>query len=72
LNHRYYREDFPFGVLPFISLAAVADVDVPVARSLMTLATAAVGPTLLEGGLDAEALGLTSATIETLQVSIAV
>ncbi len=72
LNHRYYREDFPFGVLPFISLAAVAGTDVPVAKSLMTLATTAIGPSLLEGGLDAEALGLISATVETLKASIAV
>jgi opine dehydrogenase len=72
LNHRYYREDFPFGVLPFISLAALAGVDVPVAKSLMTLATTAAGPALLEGGLGAEALGLTSATTETLKASIAV
>lgn len=40
LNHRYYIEDFWFGLKPFIALASIADVDVPIARALLTLADA--------------------------------
>jgi len=38
LDHRYYREDFHYGLQPFIVFADIAGVEVPVARSLMTLA----------------------------------
>lgn len=40
LQHRYYLEDFWYGLTPFIALADAADVAVPVARSLMTIASA--------------------------------
>jgi opine dehydrogenase len=39
LEHRYYLEDFWYGLMPFIALADAADVEVPVAKSLMTIAT---------------------------------
>ena len=37
LQHRYYREDFGHGLLPFTALAAIAGVDVPVATSLLRI-----------------------------------
>ena len=37
LQHRYYREDFGHGLLPFTALAAIAGVDVPVAASLLRI-----------------------------------
>jgi opine dehydrogenase len=40
LQHRYYVEDFWYGLMPFMALADVANVPVPTARSLMTLAAA--------------------------------
>jgi opine dehydrogenase len=43
LRHRYYREDFRYGLLPFIVFADIASVEVPVARSLMSLADILVG-----------------------------
>ncbi len=35
LEHRYYREDFGFGLVPFDALAKIAGVDVPFARALL-------------------------------------
>ena len=42
LQHRYYREDFGHGLLPFLELAAIAGVATPVARSLFTLAQVSI------------------------------
>src|SRR5699024_2079958 len=66
LDHRYYREDFAFGVLPFVALAEVAGVDVPVARSLLTLGDGLAGGGLIEGGLDAVKLGIAGLDRDTL------
>ncbi len=43
LQHRYYREDFGHGLLPFTALAAIAGVDVPVAASLLRIGQSLVG-----------------------------
>lgn len=64
LEHRYYREDFAFGVLPFIALAGVADVPVPVARSLFEIADALVPDEF--DGLGAERLGIAGLTRDEL------
>jgi opine dehydrogenase len=58
LQHRYYREDFGHGLLPFLELAAIAGVATPVARSLFTLAQALVGIDYAKGGRTAEAMGI--------------
>ena len=42
LQHRYYREDFGHGLLPFIELAGIAGVATPVADALFALAQALV------------------------------
>lgn len=58
LQHRYYREDFGHGLLPFLELAAIAGVATPVARSLFTLAQALVGIDYSKGGRTADAMGI--------------
>ena len=40
LQHRYYIEDFWYGLMPFVALAEAAQVPVPVASSLMSIAIA--------------------------------
>ncbi len=49
LTHRYYREDFGHGLLPFIAMAEIAGVAVPVAAALLKL-----GETLLAADFSAE------------------
>lgn len=56
--HRYYQEDLAFGLQPFIALAGVAGVTVPVADALMRLGATAVGGDLLANGLTARRLGI--------------
>jgi opine dehydrogenase len=58
LDHRYYREDFGFGLLPFTALARLAAVDAPVATSLLRLAAVVVGDGLEREGRTAERMGM--------------
>lgn len=58
LTHRYYREDFGHGLLPFIELASIAGVEVPIAASLLTLAGALTGIDYRKGGRTAAAMGI--------------
>src|SRR5262249_54903938 len=43
LRHRYYQEDFCYGLLPFIVIAGIGGVDVPLARSLLQVGQVLVG-----------------------------
>lgn len=58
LQHRYYREDFGHGLLPFIEFAVIARVETPVANALLTLAQALVGTNYRDGGRTAAAMGI--------------
>lgn len=58
LDDRYVHEDFGYGLVPFLALAAVAGVDVPATASLVSLAEVATGHPLSRDGLNAEKLGL--------------
>jgi opine dehydrogenase len=58
LQHRYYREDFGHGLLPFTALASIANVDVPVALSLMQIAQTFLGYDLSTDGRTAERMGI--------------
>jgi opine dehydrogenase len=57
-EHRYYREDFGHGLLPFIEIARIAGIETPVARSLLVLAETMTGADFREGGRTAEAMGI--------------
>ena len=58
LEHRYYREDFGHGLLPFLELARIADVAVPTADALCRLAEALTGTRYRDGGRTANAMGI--------------
>jgi opine dehydrogenase len=58
LAHRYYREDFGHGLLPFIAFAKIAGVDVPVAASLLRIAQALLGFDPASTGRTAERMGI--------------
>jgi opine dehydrogenase len=58
LQHRYYREDFGHGLLPFLELARIAEVEVPVAAALFALAGALCGVDFRQGGRTAQAMGI--------------
>jgi opine dehydrogenase len=58
LEHRYYREDFGHGLLPFTVLAGIAKVDVPIAQSCLRIAQTLLGINLAEHGRTAERMGI--------------
>ncbi|MDA0675632.1 MAG: NAD/NADP octopine/nopaline dehydrogenase family protein [Proteobacteria bacterium] len=66
LDHRYYREDFGHGLLPFLELAAIAAVATPTAQSLFTLGAALSGNDYRVGGRTAEAMGIAGLNKEQL------
>lgn len=70
LGHRYYQEDFAFGVLPFTALAGIAGVDVPVASALLRLGETLTGGGLLDRGLTAERLGIAGLSRDTLMTMV--
>lgn len=58
LSHRYYQEDFGFGVLPFVELARIAGVPVPVADALLRMGDTLTGDDFMTRGLTARRLGI--------------
>ena len=58
LEHRYYEEDFGYGLVPFLALAAIAGVETPVASALLTVAEALLRRDLRAEGLNAQRLGV--------------
>ena len=70
LQHRYYREDFGHGVLPFLELAQIAGVATPVAQSLFVLAQVLVGVDYRPNGRTAQSMGITGLTKVQLQQKV--
>lgn len=62
LNHRYYREDFGHGLLPFLALAKIAEVETPVAHSLLGLASIICGSDFSVSGRTAQSMGIEGMT----------
>lgn len=58
LRHRYYIEDFGYGVMPFVMLARIAGVAVPVAEALLRVADTFIAGGVTATGLTAERLGV--------------
>jgi opine dehydrogenase len=66
LAHRYYTEDFGYGLLPLVELAELASVEVPLARSLLHVANVFCGGGLVDAGLTLARLGLEAPTLDEL------
>jgi len=69
-EHRYMMEDTRLGLSLLVSLADAAGVDVPVARSLMSLGGAITGQDFMQTGRPISKLGLTGGVRE-LQAQVA-
>jgi opine dehydrogenase len=57
-RHRYYLEDFGYGLVPLLAFARIAAVDVPVAAALLALAGTLLERDLEGEGLNASRLGI--------------
>jgi opine dehydrogenase len=58
LQHRYYREDFCYGLLPFTVLSGIGGIGVPVAKSLLQIGQVLLGFDLASAGRTAERMGI--------------
>lgn len=60
-RHRYFIEDIPFGMVPWLSLAWELGVSVPVTQSLTVLGSALCAQDFMSNGRTLESLGLENA-----------
>src|SRR5690606_8556242 len=67
LAHRYYAEDFLFGLVPFLAYAQIAQVPVPVASALTHLGLIATATSPNQPRRDLAAMGLTGADMTQLR-----
>jgi opine dehydrogenase len=58
LAHRYYAEDFAYGLVPMLELGAAAGLELRLAAALVDVASALLGRDLRASGLNAERLGI--------------
>ncbi len=58
LDHRYYAEDFGYGLVPMLELARIGGVEAPYASALVEVASVLRGEPLAASGLNAERLGI--------------
>jgi len=58
LDHRYYAEDFGYGLVPLLALASIAGVEAPYASALVEVASVLRGEDLRATGLTAARLGV--------------
>jgi opine dehydrogenase len=65
LAHRYYAEDFGYGLTPFLAFASIANVQTPVAAALSLLGDAASGARG-DAGRTAERMGIAGLSCEAL------
>jgi opine dehydrogenase len=66
-RHRYVTEDIACGLAFLVSAAAYAGVDVPIARSLLTIAGAVAGTDFMKTGRTFDTLGLSTLSMERLK-----
>lgn len=70
LTHRYYREDFGHGLVPFIALARAAGIATPVAESLLRLGETLTGEPFSQRGRTAASMGIEGMGLEALRARV--
>ena len=66
LDHRYIKEDIPYGLVPMAEIGKLSGVRTPVMDALITLASTALGIDFRTDGLTLEKMGLAGVKPETL------
>jgi len=66
-DHRYVTEDIACGLAFLVSVAEYAGVNVPIARSLLTLAGAVKGMDFMETGRTLKSIGLSQYPVEKMR-----
>lgn len=58
IDHRFFNEDIPFGLVPLTALGALAGVPMPMSEAVITLASIATGKPYRATGLTLERMGI--------------
>ncbi|HYC45333.1 MAG TPA: NAD/NADP octopine/nopaline dehydrogenase family protein [Burkholderiales bacterium] len=67
VDHRFFNEDIPFGLVPFTELARIAGLSMPVSDAVVTIASAITGKHYRQNGLNLAKLGLEGCTTAEVQ-----
>ena len=62
VDHRFFNEDIPYGLVPFSELARLAGIATPVTDAVITLASAITGKAYRESGLNLKKMGIEGMT----------
>jgi opine dehydrogenase len=58
IDHRFFNEDIPFGLVPFSELALLAGVPTPITDAVITIASAITGKAYRDTGLNLRKMGV--------------
>lgn len=67
IDHRFFNEDIPYGLVLLTELAALAGVPMPTADAVIALASIAAGKSYRETGLTLEKMGISGFSVERLR-----
>ncbi len=67
VDHRFFNEDVPYGLVPLTELGRLAGVAMPASEAVIELASIATGKPYREMGLTLERMGIAGLTIAKLQ-----
>jgi opine dehydrogenase len=67
VDHRFFNEDIPFGLVPLTELGRLAGVSMPASEAVIELASIATGKPYRETGLTLERMGIDGLTIPGLK-----
>ena len=58
LNHRYFEEDFPYGLVPIVAFSRVVEIDTPIISSMINIGNKISSHDFWKSGLTLDRMGL--------------
>jgi opine dehydrogenase len=71
VNHRFFNEDVPYGLVPLVELGRLAGVAMPACHAVIVLASVATGQHYEKEGLTLERMGIVGLGVAELQALLA-
>jgi opine dehydrogenase len=67
IDHRFFNEDIPFGLVPLTELGKLAGTPMPISRAVILLSEIATGRAYQETGLTLERMGIAGMSVQELK-----
>jgi opine dehydrogenase len=67
IDHRFFNEDVPFGLLPLTELGKMAHIDMPASNAIITIASIVTGKAYRSEGLTLSRMGIAGLTMTELR-----